>query len=67
MSIRVRKEVSVKIIFENVAEKEDTIRFRCPRMVNRNAKEQCGNCSVSLFDRCLRCWEKSGIELEVKG
>ena len=67
MSIRVRKEVSVKIIFENVAEKEDTIRFRCPRMVNRNAKEQCGNYGVSLFDRCLRCWEKSGIELEVKG
>ena len=67
MSIRVRKEVSVKIIVENGAEKEDTIRFRCPRMVNRNAKEQCGDCGVSLFDRCLRCWEKSGIELEVKG
>ena len=57
----------MKIIFENGAEKEDTIRFRCPRMINRNAKEQCGNRGVSLFDRCLQCWEKSGIELEVKG
>lgn len=57
----------MKIIFENEAEKEDTIRFRCPRMINRNAKEQCGNCGISLFDRCLQCWEKSGIELEVKG
>lgn len=57
----------MKIIFENGAEKEDTIRFRCPRMINRNAKEQCGNCGISLFDRCLQCWEKSGIKLEVKG
>lgn len=56
----------MKIIFDDMDEKELTIRTKCPRMVDRNAKEQCGNCGVSLFDRCLQCWEKSGIELEVK-
>lgn len=57
----------MKIIFDDIDEKELTIRTKCPRMINRNAKEQCGNRGVSLFDRCLQCWEKSGIELEVKG
>ena len=41
MSIRVRKEVSMKIIFDDMDEKELTIRTKCPKNFFLRAKETC--------------------------
>ena len=66
MSIRVRKEASMKIIFDDMDEKELTIRTKCPKNFFLRAKETCIRGYEGKIN-CEKCWEKSGIELEVKG
>ena len=66
MSIRVRKEVVMKIIFDDIDEKELTIRTKCPKIFFLRATETCIRDHEGKIN-CEKCWEKSGIELEVKG
>lgn len=56
----------MKIIFNDTDEKELTIRTKCPKIFFLRATETCIRDHEGKIN-CEKCWEKSGIELEVKG
>lgn len=57
----------MKIIFDNGEQKNHLIDTLCPYDVNLDIDEVwCAELANERFMECVECWERSGIEMEVK-
>ena len=55
----------MKFIFDSEEDKEDFIKDRCPTDILKSLRD-IERDGYDCYDTCLECWEKCGIELEVK-
>ena len=54
----------MKVIFDSEEEKEYLVNARCPGGISKDLHDS--GYDDHCYDTCLECWEKCGIELEVK-
>lgn len=57
----------MKIIFDNEKQKNDCVYCLCPHDVNSDIYEDwCPTLMDKNYMDCSECWERSGIEMEVR-
>ena len=56
----------MKIIFDSEEEKRSFIKTAlCPSMMGFDDENE-DECMSNTLDACIRCWENSGMEIEVR-